>query len=153
MNLSRAAFAACLAAPLFIQPARAALGGTADSVQADAAALKSRAAPRADARSNAYSVQRLSLDNGTVVDEYLSPAGIVFAVHWSGPRPPDLQPLLGSYFVEYRNYYSQPRVHTSQVRIEGTNLRYAAGGHMRAWWGTAWVPALVPAGLDTGELK
>ena len=90
MNPSRTAIAAvCLAATLSSLPAQAALGGAADSVQNDAASLKSQAAPRADAQSSAYSVQRLSLDNGTVVDEYLSPAGTVFAVHWRGPRPPD----------------------------------------------------------------
>lgn len=153
MKLSRTTAAVCLAASFTSLPAWAALGGTADSVQTDAAALKTRAAPRADVQSTAYSVQRLSLDNGTVIDEYLSPAGTVFAVHWSGPRPPDLKPLLGSYYVEYQNYYAQPHAHTNQVRIEGTNLRYAAGGHMRSWWGTAWVPALVPAGLNSGDLK
>jgi hypothetical protein len=153
MKLSRAAIAVGLTASLTSLPTWAALGGTADSVQTDAASLNSRVAPRADVQSTAYSVQRLSQDNGTVIDEYLSPAGTVFALHWRGPRPPDLKPLLGSYYVEYQNYYSQPHVHTSHVRIEGTNLRYAAGGHMRAYWGTAWVPTLVPAGLNTGDLK
>ena len=154
MTISRTSLAtAGLAAALACGPALAALGGAADSVQADAAALKSQAAPRADVQSTAYSVQRLSLDNGTTVDEYLSPAGTVFALHWRGPRPPDLGQLLGTYAVEYQNYYSQPRAHTNHVQIEGTNLRYAAGGHMRSWWGTAWVPALVPAGLNTGDLK
>jgi hypothetical protein len=153
MDLTRTAVAAAgVAAFLAVAPAGAALGGTADSVQADAAALKTQAAPRAASQAS-YTVQRLSLDNGTVVDEYLSSGGTVFALSWKGARQPDLAQLLGSYYVEYQNYYSQPRAHTNHVRIEGTNLRYAAGGHMRAFWGTAYVPALVPAGLSTGDLK
>src|ERR1700722_19006066 len=34
----------------------------------------------------------------TVVDEYVSPAGTVFAVAWHGPFVPDMQQILGSYF-------------------------------------------------------
>jgi hypothetical protein len=144
---------ASLAAALACAPAWAALGGTADSVQADAAALKSQVAARSDVRSASYTVQRLSQDNGTVIDEYLSASGTVFAVHWSGARPPDLSQLLGSYYVEYQAAYAQPQAHSNHVRIEGTNLRYSAGGHMRSYWGTAYVPALLPAGLDTEGLK
>lgn len=157
MDLTRTAIAAAGAAAFLIAaPAAAALGGTADSVQADAVALKTQAAPRAAGQA-AYTVQRLSLDNGTVVDEYLSSAGAapgtVFALSWKGPRQPDLAQLLGSYYGEYQAAYAQPHVHTNHVRIEGANLRYSAGGHMRAYWGSAYAPALLPAGLSTGELK
>lgn len=151
--MSRTAIAAaCAAASLISAPAGAALGGSADSVQADAAALKTQATPRATSQAS-YTVQRLSLANGTVVDEYLSSAGTVFALSWKGPRQPALSQLLGSYYVEYQSAYAQPHVHTNHVRIEATNLRYSAGGHMRAYWGTAYVPALLPAGLGMGDLK
>lgn len=151
--MSRTAIAAvCAAACMISAPAGAALGGAADSVQADAAALKTQATPRAAGQAS-YTVQRLNLADGTVVDEYLSGAGTVFALGWKGPRQPALSQLLGSYYVEYQAAYAQPHVHNNHVRIETANLRYSAGGHMRAYWGAAYVPALLPAGLSAGDLK
>jgi hypothetical protein len=152
MDAPRIAAAALALAAMASLPARAALGGAADSVQADATALKSQVAQHAVTQT-AYTVQRLTADNGTVVDEYLSSAGKVFALHWSGPRPPDLSQLLGSYFSEYQAVATQPHLRSSQVQVDTANMSYRAGGHMRAFWGTAWVPALLPAGLSLGDLK
>ena len=133
-------------------PTLAALGGSADSVRSDAAALRSQLTARAGTQA-AYTVQRLSLDDGTVVDQYISSAGKVFAVNWRGPRPPDLTLLFGEYFTEYDQASTRPHKRQSHMQIDTGRMRYVTGGHMRAYWGTAYVPALLPAGLTMEDVQ
>jgi hypothetical protein len=93
------------------------------------------------------------LPSGTVVTEYATAQGVVFAVTWSGPVTPDLKSLLGPYFDRYvqsqRGRAASP--HTP-LRIAAPDLKVVAGGHQGAMRGAAWLPALVPAGFDTGAL-
>jgi hypothetical protein len=133
-------------------PARAALGETATSIQSDATVLKSAVTQRSVARPE-FTVQRLTLPNGTAVDEFLSPSGTVFAVTWHGIRPPDLSQLLGSYFVEYQTAATQPHLRSNHVHIDTGRMIYRAGGHMRAYWGSAHVPSLLPAGVTAGDIQ
>jgi hypothetical protein len=131
-------------------PAWAALGGTADSVQSDAVVLSGRLETRAG---EGYSVQRLTLPTGTVVDEYASAAGTVFALTWRGAYPPELSQLLGSYFAEYQAAHAQPHPRRSHVQLDTADMVYRSGGHMRAFWGSAQVPTLVPAELKAEDFR
>ena len=45
----------------------------------------------------AYTIIQSLLDNGTQVQEFVTPAGRVFAVSWRGPVLPDLRSILGDY--------------------------------------------------------
>ena len=87
------AFAAAL-------PAFAALGGTEESVVADQVKFQ---AGRRVVPERGYSVHEISRDDGTLIREYVSPAGKVFGVSWKGPSLPDLSQLLGSNFAEFKN--------------------------------------------------
>jgi hypothetical protein len=143
------AFAGLLA--LLAQPAaQAALGETLASVQADGQRLKA-ATGRLQVAAG-YSVQALQLPEGGTVSEYLSPAGVVFAVRWLAPSKPDLAQLLGRYFPTYASAPRSAGSDRNHFAIDADSLVVRAGGRQRAFFGMAWVPALVPAGVDPAVL-
>jgi hypothetical protein len=164
------------AALIGAQPATAALGGapmatpagaTVSTVNAGAAAQASAAgavvrqaaqasAAQSSSASPSYTVRQTTLANGTVVREYVSAAGTVFGVGWSGPQPPDLSALLGSYFPQYVASVKASRaagvVHGPGV-VEQPGLVVHAGGHMGAFSGQAWVPQELPAGVSASDIQ
>ena len=73
----------------------------------------------------AYTVTESLLDNGTRVQEFVTPAGLVFAVNWRGPVLPDLRALLGDYMGIFQRYTDAAR----QAGLRGgpVNLAQAAG--------------------------
>jgi hypothetical protein len=136
---------------LWVGPARAALGGDAASVLADAVASKGTVNTVVRQQ---YDIQEFTADSGVRVREYLNREGVVFAVSWSGPVLPDLQRLLGTHFAEYTAALAaldHPGLHRS-VRVASSTLVVESGGHMRAYAGRAYLPALVPAGVSPAEL-
>lgn len=148
------ALGAVLFAVEALAPARAGLGQTADSVRADGVSLKGQVRARSE---TGYSVQEITAANGTVVREFVSPAGIVFAVSWSGPTVPNLQQTLGSYFAQYQaavktQRTSGPRTGHHRLVVRSPSLVVHAGGHMRQHFGLAYVPSLVPQNLSISDL-
>ena len=140
---------AALATP---RPVQAVLGESADSVTADQKAL---AAMRSETTIRAnYSIQQVKSDAVTI-REYISLSGIVFAVAWSGLVNPDLTQLLGSYADEYREAQRQmPRTHGKRnQRVTTSRVVVETWGHMRHLQGRAYVPALVPQGVEIDEIK
>lgn len=131
---------------------KATLGESADSVASDQKSLS--AVRQAATIRHGYTVQELTSDS-TTVREYVAPSGIVFGIAWNGLVYPDLTPLLGSYAVEYQEAQRHaPRnpgrrslqIRTNQVVVE-------KWGHMRNLQGRAYVPALVPPGINVNEIK
>jgi hypothetical protein len=153
-RMSRTLLSVFAAALLAAEPlaADAALGETAASVRADAATLHSTAVARASSR-HEFSVQRMTLPSTTVVDQYLSTDGTVFALRWRGPTPPDLSQLFGAYFPDYQALATQPHRRRARVHVDTGRMIYEAGGHMRDYWGLAYVPALMPAGVTEDDLQ
>jgi hypothetical protein len=92
----------------------------------------------------------LRLPSGVVVHEYVSPAGAVYAITWSGPRPPDLRELLGPYFAQLARRDSYPRNGHHHMTMTGSDLEIRSSGHRGSFAGRAWVPSLVPSGVDVG---
>ena len=126
--------------PLHGGVAHAGLGADAAGVLTDAALLHG-AVTAASARQ--FDIEEISADSGIRVREYLNQNGVVFAVSWSGPVMPDLQPLLGAHYVEYRAglaALSHPGLHRS-VRVASSELIVESGGHLRAYAGRAYLPA------------
>jgi hypothetical protein len=132
-------------------PALAHLGGDADSVNAD------RDAMHAQLRSTAmqlYSLHEIDTPAGTVVHEYTTQPGTVFAVTWQGPLPPDLAQLFGNYYKQYQNAaaaQSRPGMHR-QLNIATPDFVVESTGRMRSFRGKAYVPSLVPAGVSVADL-
>jgi hypothetical protein len=134
------------------QPLLAALGEPADSIARDLKAMS--AAKGATTAHTGYTVQEVVSDS-VKVREYISPAGIVFAVAWNGYTHPDLKPLLGSYAGEYADALrkSPRKPGRRQVQIRTDRVVVEKWGHMRNLQGRAYVEALIPKGVSIDEIK
>jgi hypothetical protein len=131
--------------------ASAALGDNEQSVVGDQARLKGT---HRLIRGPKYSVHEISTPAGHVVHEFLSPSGTVFAVSWQGPALVDLHTLLGSYFEQYTQVVaSRPPSPEAPTNINVPGLVFQQSGHMRAFRGRAYVPSLIPQGVDPGEIR
>jgi hypothetical protein len=135
-------------------PAMAGLGGDLSSVQADRADMKAQI--RATPATVGYSVEQMQLPGGTVVSEYVSPDGKVFAVSWHGPSKPDLRDALGSYFQQYVTARGQV-IHSPGMRrhfqITEPDLVVESSGRMRAFYGRAYVPSLLPPNVSVADIQ
>lgn len=129
----------------------AALGGDMESVDEDQAAMN--AGERITASSESYTVYELRAATGTVVREYLSLDGKVFAVAWKGPTPPDLRRLLGSYFKQYSESAAKQHGDHSHLTVRHSDLVVESGGHMRAFFGRAYLPHAMPPEVALSEIK
>jgi len=134
-------------------PARAALGGNLNSVEQDKIQMKATVQVR---QSDAYAVHEIKAPHGTVVREYVSPAGTVFGVAWQGPFMPDLHQVLGSYLPQYsaavqEEHAKRPGRHPLNINQAG--LVIETSGHMRAYYGRVFVPELVPQAVNAGEIR
>jgi Protein of unknown function (DUF2844) len=139
-----------LALPL---PALAALGGDVASVHEDQAQMKGTLKTT---QAEAYSVHEITASANTVVKEYVSPAGKVFAITWHGQFIPDMQLLLGTYYDQYAQAAKAQReshVGRHPVNIQQPGLVFQNGGHMRSYIGRAYVPEMVPQGVNVDALQ
>jgi len=130
-------------------PAEASLGGTQASVETDR--LQVGATLRV-LSSAAYSVHELQTPSGTVVREFVSPAGIVFGVAWQGPSMPDLRQILGTYFDRYVEA-GAARKARGPVAIEQPGLVVQSAGHPRAFVGRAYIPEALPQGVTADAIR
>lgn len=107
------------------------------------------------ARSSLYVVHETALESGTTVVECATPTGQVFAVVWRGPVLPDLNALLGNYFKAFKVETEQMRAvgrRGSPSNVERDGLVLRSSGRMRNFFGYAYVPALVPAGVNIKDV-
>ncbi len=149
----RSALACCALALAAAAPsARAALGQPASSALADGRPVAAQAL-RAGGASQVTETTVVDA-TGVTLHEYSGADGVVFAIAWAGGTIPDLQQVLGSYFPAYRAWreaHPAPS-YRSPVRVRSPQIVAHAAGHMRAYAGSAYVPALVPAGVDLASL-
>lgn len=111
------------------------------------------AAPGAQTR--LYTIHATQLENGTSVQEYATPAGRVFAVLWRGPVLPDVSALLGDYFNAFKAETEQARLigkRGSPVTMVSAKLVVRSSGRMRSFFGYAYAPDLIPAGLEIKDV-
>ena len=141
--------------------AAAALGQAPSSLPAVSApspapGARMSAAPSAvNASSSLYTVHEVVLESGTTVVEYATSAGQVFAVAWRGPVVPDLPVWLGAYFKTFKLGAEQTRAagrRGSSVNMARDGLVLRSSGRMRNFFGYAYVPALIPAGVDIKDV-
>jgi hypothetical protein len=128
----------------------AALGGPPEKFYtADAKILTGVSTPAAN-----YVRRETTLPSGTVVREYISATGTVFAVAWAGPFMPDLKSLLGVHFdtlvAEAAKTSAASR---SSVIINRPDVVIRSGGRMGAFQGSAWIPAALPAGFSADDVR
>lgn len=168
-SLRAAASATLLASALAAasSPARAVLGGSPMTTPADATVVTKSATAHVASASSAmstsgptagaqYSVRATKLSSGTSVREYIGTDGNVFGIAWNGPRMPDLQTLLGNYLPQYASGVQALRAARhgrGPVAVEAPNLVVHSGGHMGSFFGQAWLPSALPAGITGADIK
>jgi hypothetical protein len=131
--------------------ARAELGGSVATVQADQARMK--AAVRPGTSGPGYSVHVMQTPSGITVREYADTSGNVFAVTWQGPFMPDLKQLLGPYFSNYVGAARKRHGGLHHLTVADKNLVVHSQGHMRAFSGIAYLPAKLPTGVKPADLQ
>jgi hypothetical protein len=148
--LARIAARCLLAASLAPGLAFATLGEDGSTVDHDRVQLR---AQRSVSQASAYSVHELQLPGGTQVREYLTAANQVFAVAWNGPSIPDLQQLLGTYFPRYQAAAQANQGARRPVVVQASDLVIHTGGHQRAFFGAAYLPKQMPAGMTEEQIR
>jgi hypothetical protein len=142
-----------LFSPPVLPMAFAALGGDATSIDADRAQMKGSEELK---QGSTYTVHQLKGASGTVVREYISSGGSVFAVAWQGQFVPNMQQLLGTYFDQYSaavkaNKDAHAGRHPLNLQLPG--LVVQMNGYTHAYHFRAYVPQQVPAGVTEEELQ
>jgi hypothetical protein len=134
------------------EPARAALGESADSVASDQTVLAAKRVGKTVR--TGYTIQELRSDSVTL-REYVAPTGIIFAIAWNGLIHPDLTTLLGSYVGNYRTalQHVQRQPGSRHRTVKTDEIVVEKWGHMRNLQGRAYVPALIPSGVSIDEIK
>lgn len=132
-------------------PAFATLGGGVASIEADRAKLQGQVQVTTIA---GFTVHEITTATGTRVREYLTPDGAVFAFSWRGPFIPDMRQLLGTYYEQYAQAARQARpTGRRHLSVQSPGLVVESSGHMRAFAGRAWDPALVPQNFSLSNLN
>jgi hypothetical protein len=129
--------------------------GTSFTGSAPASTTTTAAATRLSAStsstSSLYITRNNTLESGTVVTEYATPAGLVFAVAWQGPTLPDLSALLGTYFPTFKQTADASRTSRNvgtPLRIDTGGLVAVSSGRMRNFSGHAYATGLIPSGVN-----
>jgi hypothetical protein len=134
-------------------PAFASLGGSVNSVERDRAQMNAR---ESVAHAVGYDIDEVRAPYGTVVDEYVSQGGAVFAVTWHGQFPPQMEQILGRYFQEYSDALQaqQPQGYGHRpLNIQEPGLVVQTFGHMGAYYGRAYLPDMLPAGVRADQIR
>ena len=129
--------------------ASAALGELESSVKVDAALVQGSIKIQ---ERMLYRVHEIQMPSGTVVREFVSAAGNVFAVAWRGPTLPNLRQTLGQYFDNYVAAAKLKEARHRYVHVQQDDLVVESGGHMRAFAGRAYLPQAIPSGVSLGDL-
>lgn len=145
------AFGLALALLWPVAQAQATLGEKVDSITRDSRALST--VPSSTVQCGSYAIQEMTSET-TKVREFLTPEGIVFAVAWNGLVHPDLTPLLGAYNQEYRTALSKQSRQKGrrQTQVRSNRVVVETWGHMRNLQGRAYLPGLVPQGVNLDEI-
>jgi hypothetical protein len=131
-------------------PGMAVLGGPVESVATDQVKFQAK---RAVIHNREYTVHVISGADGTLIREYVTPAGKVFGVSWTGPVMPDLSQLLGTYNTELHNTLHTKRGHRNSAVVRNPDLVVESSGHLRAFQGRAYLNSMLPSGVTQETVK
>jgi hypothetical protein len=142
--------ASLLCAPL----AQAELGAMQDSIQADQIRFKGL---RSRHTEWPMTTHEITLVDGSGIKEYVNAAGQVFAVSWRTRLKPNLELLLGAHYADLSAAAIEVPSGVSGMKrrrsVRLANLVVHQSGRMNAFAGIAYVPALVPTGVDADALR
>lgn len=140
-------------AALYPLASHATLGSAPGANTYAAAAARSLLQPATAATASSYTVRKATGRDGVTIREYVLPSNVVFAVTWQGPVRPDMTALLGSYFPNFANTDDgRPRGTGPLVRHD-SDFHIESAGHAGYFFGKAYLPRLVPAGVQVEDLQ
>lgn len=125
-------------------PAWAALGGNAASVDSDVQLLGGQHKMVAGA---GYNLHQITAADGSVVNEFVSPSGMVFGVSWQGHSLPKFSQLLGTHMTDFQKGQRMNHVPRRAVTVESGDFVLTSIGHNGTFRGRAYLRSLVPATL------
>jgi hypothetical protein len=134
----------------------ATLGGNLTTVETDQREMKATRAVRVTEN---YSVHEITTPYGTVVREFVAQNGTVFGVAWRGPFLPNLQQILGDYYGKYMQGAEQSRAeqprrsHNAPLAVNQPDFVMHSTGHTRAYAGQAYIPGMIPQGVDAKKIR
>jgi len=92
-----------------------------------------------------------------MIREYVNSSGTVFAVAWDGPWLPDLRQVLGDHFDGYQAAMQRrqgaARTGRGALVIDEAGIVVQMSGHPRAFTGRAYLPGLLPAGVQLASIR
>lgn len=134
-------------------PAMAVLGGDANTLEADRVQMK---ATVKSSQAQAYAVHEMNTPTGLIIRQYVSPQGKVFGISWRGPVAPNLRQLLGGYFQqvsEAAQAQRKGRVMRGPMFVQQPGVVFQQAGHMRSYFGRAYVPEMLPQGVGPEAVR
>jgi hypothetical protein len=137
----------------FALPVRAELNGSTSSIDVDRdyVAGKVTATPRFGS-----TVYEITDRNGTIIREYASPTGRIFAISWEGRFLPEMEHFLGNLFEDYAVAMRSERNNHNwrqPIQIHTSHLTFENGGHMGWYYGRAYVESSVPSGFSIDNIR
>lgn len=103
-------------------------------------------------------VRQITRADGGVEREYLGADGVVVAVAWRGRFAPALSALMGTRYLtqmtqQARALREQGLGSHHMTSQSGPTFAVNATATQRLWSGVAWLPPLLPAGVDARSLS
>lgn len=129
----------------------AALGDRIDAAQAGQSAMQAKAQLVRTAGN--YTVHEIQMSSGTIVREYVSSDGMIFAVAWEGPSLPDVKDLLGKYFDRYVNAMRGKPPAQRHASLRQADVVIQSYGRMGGFFGQAYLPQSLPQGVTPDVLQ
>jgi Protein of unknown function (DUF2844) len=136
----------------FVQRTLAELNGSVSSVEDDRGHVAGTMSATLRLGSTIYEIKD---PNGTLVREYVSPDGRVFAIAWEGHFVPEMEHFLGALFQQYSTaVHAEHAKHgwRQPLNIHSPTLTFEAGGHMGWYYGRAYVQSNLPNGFPSEEI-
>ena len=131
-------------------PAWAALGEYEGSVSLDQQILRGEI--REEVHSG-YKIHQIITSEGSVVREYVSPEGKVFAISWQGRVLPNFQQLLGSYFPRVQQAVQAKTPRGGPLVVQTEEFVFISAGRMMNFHGSAYVPSLLPKNVTAEVVR
>lgn len=147
-------------------PLWASLGDTSASVLKDQAQWKGTLS---SVDNQTYVLHEITMASGAKVREYVSPGGAVFGIAWDGQFPPNFEQLLGPYYQQLQQAIAEQKAaqqaselqagtpatrrRRGSVTIETPGLVFSQSGHVRSFHGVAYIPQLVPQGVQASDIR
>jgi len=111
-------------------------------------------APHKAASNSDFEVDKITLDSGTVITEYVSLSGTVFGVSWTGPTKPNLKEIFGnSNYERYVSHVQKTASPRARLNLNDSDLVIESSGHQGHFFGRAFLPLEVPPNMKTDEIQ